>query len=87
MQISSILFFVALIVSLLLNFAQLILNQREKKDLFNRFMSKDYQEYKYFDKDFPVEVKHKEEMLRKERKDTPELTPIDREKQRKAEGL
>lgn len=59
--------FIALIVSLLINALQLYMHYREKEGIFNRYMSRDYDSYKYYKEEYPIDLKHKEEVLEKKR--------------------
>lgn len=54
-----------------------ISHAKEKEELHNRLMSRDYADYKYFKDDFPEELKHRSEMLKKER-EKPPLTGKDK---------
>ena len=51
-----------------------IAHAKEKADLHDRLMSRNWQDYQYIKKDLPMELKHKEEMLKKER-EKPPLSP------------
>jgi len=84
--------FIALIASLVilggLNILQVILHYREKGEIFNRFMATDYHSYKYHEKEYEVDVAHKEktyEQMEKEKEK--EATPEEIEKKRKAQGF
>ncbi len=50
-------------------------NRRERKDLLNRIMSKNYQEYEYYDKKYPADVKEVE-AIREEARDIRGTSPM-----------
>ena len=50
-------------------------NRRERKDMLNRIMSKNYQEYQYYAKKYPVDVKEVE-ALRNEARDVRGASPM-----------
>jgi len=65
--------FVIAIVSILALLAQQKLHQNEKKDIFDRFMARDFREYKYLKDEFPIELEGKKHEI-EERMNQPELT-------------
>ncbi|MCD6194266.1 MAG: hypothetical protein J7L26_12515 [Candidatus Aminicenantes bacterium] len=48
--------FVALVLSIIANIVQVYLHYKEKDEVFNRFMARDYREYRYFKEEYPKEV-------------------------------
>ena len=56
--------FVVVILLIAVNILQLYLHYREKSQIFDRYMSKDLEEYKHFQEIFPKEVKHREEVFK-----------------------
>lgn len=55
--------FIISVILALTNALQTIFHYREKKQLFDRYMAGDLREYKYFEKDYPNEVKQKKKMF------------------------
>lgn len=91
-----ILLFCALISTLLINglivflFSRAIsnlnkLHYEEKAEVFNRFMSGNYQAYRYFKDEQPVVVDDMKKTMEKERGKT--ITQEEAEKQRMAQGF
>jgi len=77
--------FVIGLVSIIAILVQQFLHQREKKDIFDRFMARNFREYKYFKEDFPIQIEHKKEALEEQRKkDKKPLTPEQQELQERA---
>lgn len=60
--------FIVVLLLIAANILQLYLHYREKNQIFDRYMSKDLEEYKHFQEVFPKEVKHREDMLKDVRK-------------------
>jgi len=48
--------FIALVLSIIANIIQIYLHYKEKDEVFNRFMARDYSEYRYFKEEYPKEV-------------------------------
>lgn len=59
--------FVFAIVAVLALLAQQFLHQKEKKDIFDRFMAQDFREYKYLKDEFPIELKRKKHEIEEKR--------------------
>lgn len=77
---------VIVVLLILATVAQLILHYREKKDIFDRFMARDFREYKYLKEDLPIQLKDKEKRLEESRKQPP-LTEEERKLQERAKGF
>ena len=68
------------------------MHQREKKDLHNRLMSRDYPEYQHFDTVHQIQAKAEEERLKnlndqKKKEAEARLTPEELKKKEAAEGM
>lgn len=65
---SELFLFIALTLSLLVNGLMVYLNYREKQKILDRDKARDLEEYKYYEQDYPREIKHKEKVLKNQRK-------------------
>ena len=67
--------FFALVISILANVAMALvlthLHYKEKASLHEQLASKSLEEYKYFQKTFPVELEHNKKVLEKQREEPP----------------
>lgn len=64
--------FLLIIIALLMVVGVYLLERRERRELNNRFMAKDYKEYNYYEKKFDRDVEEEENIrveARKERED------------------
>ena len=64
--------FLLVAIALLIAVGVYLLERRERREILNRFMAKDYKEYNYYDTKFKKDVKEEEEInieARKERED------------------
>jgi len=76
---------IIVILLILANLAQLFLHQREKKDLFDRFMSIDFREYKYMKEQLPMELdERKKEREEKRKEKTQTLNEEERKRREEA---
>lgn len=58
--------------------ALIIFHYREKKEVFNRFMAKNFSEYNYFDKEFPEKVRAEAEKKKLDMELKKRVTPAQR---------
>lgn len=70
--------FIAFMALLAWHVASELLNRKERKDLLNRVMSKNYQEYQYYETKYPEDVKEVVQ-LRDEARDSRGTTPLTEE--------
>lgn len=71
-------FFFAFMALLAWHIASELINRKERKDLLNRVMSKNYQEYQYYETKYPADVEEVVK-LRDEARDSRETTPLTEE--------
>lgn len=64
--------FLLIALAMLIAVGVYFLERRERREILNRFMAKDYKEYNYYDAKFKKDIKEEEEInieARKERED------------------
>lgn len=70
--------FIALIVALLINGLEIYLHYKEKEDVFDRYMAKSMGEYEYYKKEYPGDVKNKEDKIKADIETKKRMSPEDR---------
>jgi len=67
--------FIAFMALLAWHVTEHLLDRKERRELLNRVMSKNYQEFEYYDKKYPTDIKEMEE-LRDEARDARKTQPL-----------
>jgi len=77
--------FLALVLSIGLNALQFYLHHKENKGILTKIMAKNLAEAKYYEKEYPKDVKAKEKKLKTMAAEEKRMTPLERETRAKAE--